>query len=82
MIPDSPALRAVLERQVAVLAPVVIRLRAATARPPISPYDWRGPAATAARDLEQRLRSALVSAEDAGSEALRAARLALAQSGG
>lgn len=82
MTPDPAALRAALERQVSVLAPVAAHLRAATAHPPISPHDWHGPAASAYGDLEQRLRAALVSADDAAAEALHAARLALAHPGG
>lgn len=82
MDPDTSALRAALERQVAVLAPVAARLRVATAHPPISPHDWHGPAASAYRELEQRLRARLVSAGDAAEAARHCARLTLAQLGG
>lgn len=81
MIPDSPALRAALERQAAVLAPVAARLQAATAHPPISPHDWRGPAADAALLLEDRLRAALHSAEAAATGALHSTRIAAAHLG-
>lgn len=82
MTPDTAALRAALEREIAVLVPAVTHLRAATAHPPISPHDWHGPAAAGYGELEQRLRAALVAAEDAAGAALHAARLALVQPGG
>lgn len=82
MDPDTSAVRAALERQAAVLAPVAARLRAATAHPPISPHDWHGPAASAYRHLEERLRVRLVSAGDAADAARHSARLTLAQLGG
>jgi hypothetical protein len=82
MTPDPSALRAALERQAAVLTPVAAGLRAATAHPPISPHDWHGPAATAYREFEQRLRVGLVAADDAVEAARHSTRLALAQLGG
>jgi hypothetical protein len=82
MTPDPSALRAALERQAEVLAAVAARLRTATAHPPISPHDWRGPAASAYRELEQRLREGMVAADDAAETARHSARLALAQLGG
>jgi hypothetical protein len=82
MTPDPSALRAALERQAAVLAAVAARLRAVTAHPPISPYDWHGPAASAYRELEQHLRDGLRAADDAAEAARHSARLAIAQLGG
>jgi hypothetical protein len=81
MTPESGALRAALERQAGVLAPIATHLQAATAHPPISPHDWHGPASEASRAREQLLRSRIVAAESAVTDALHGTRMAVVMLG-
>jgi hypothetical protein len=79
MTPDSSLLRAALERQAAALAPVAAVLRQATAHPPISPHDWRGPASRSYDGLEVELRARISAADDAVEAALHSTRIGLGQ---
>jgi hypothetical protein len=76
--PATALVRAALERQAAVLAPVAARLHAAAAHPPTAPPDWRGPAADAFADRELRLRRELAEADAAANASLAHTRAALA----
>jgi hypothetical protein len=73
----DPAQRAALEHQAATLAPIAARLHAATAHPPIAPYDWGGPAARGFDELEQRLRSRIATADECVTSLLHDTRLAV-----
>jgi hypothetical protein len=77
MTPD-PALRAALERQIAILVPVSGRLHAAHVRPPIAPRDWGGPASRGFAELEHDLRTRITAADEAVRALLHDSRLALA----
>jgi hypothetical protein len=81
MTPDLALLRAALERQIALLAPIAHRLQQAVVHPPIAPHDWRGPASRSYAALEEQLRSRIREAEDAVGAALHHSRLALGQVG-
>ena len=83
LIPDSPVLRAALERQQAALAPVGRLLSAAATFPPrLRPEDWRGPAAQACERLEAQLVHELRGAEAAVEAAQRETRRAVIELGG
>lgn len=80
MTPVDPiAIRAALERQLALLAPVAVHLRdAATGPSPLVDDEWRGPAADAADGFDMELRSRLRAADDAAEDAVRRLRIAIA----
>ena len=75
--PDQALLRAHLERQAQALGPIAERLHDAVAHPPISPYDWHGPASRSYAARESQLRDRLRAAEEAVSAALHSTRMAL-----
>ncbi|MBX3195210.1 MAG: hypothetical protein KF727_08965 [Microbacteriaceae bacterium] len=75
-MPSDPVLRAALDRQAAVLAPISARLHAAVVHPPVAPHDWGGPAARGFAELEHELRTSIAAADDTVSGLLHATRIA------
>lgn len=76
---DPVATRAGLERQLALLAPVVEHLRAAALDvSPLVSEDWRGPAAEAAEGFLADLRAGLRGAADEADDIVRTLRLNIA----
>jgi hypothetical protein len=76
---DPVAIRAGLERQLALLTPVVEHLRsAATDESPLVSAEWRGPAAEAATAFLADLRAGLRAAADEADDAVRTLRLNIA----
>lgn len=69
---DPLGTREALERQIALLAPVIEHLRtAANAPSPMFSDEWRGPAAEAAADFAIELQARLRIAEDAAHDTVR-----------
>lgn len=76
---DPVAIRAGLERQLLLLAPVAEHLRAAAADAhPLVADQWRGPAADAATAFLADLRAGLRTAADEAGDAVRTLRLNIA----
>ncbi|HWH97531.1 MAG TPA: hypothetical protein VNS80_04120 [Pseudolysinimonas sp.] len=76
---DPVAIRAGLERQLALLTPVVEHLQsAAVDAAPLVSADWRGPAAEAAADFLADLRAGLRGAADEADDVVRTLRLNIA----
>lgn len=75
---DPAAIRAGLERQVALLTPVVEHLETAAGANPLVSDDWRGPAADAAAAFLLDLRSGLRAAADETSDVVRTLRFNIA----
>lgn len=75
---DPVAIRAGLERQVALLTPVVEHLRAAADANPLVSDDWRGPAAEAAAAFLLDLRAGLRTAADEADDVVRTLRFNIA----
>ncbi|MGV3712796.1 hypothetical protein [Pseudolysinimonas sp.] len=73
---DPTAQRADLERQLALLDPVLRHLREAAPRR-IVPDDWEGPAARAAEGLADELRRRIDAAADGVDDLVRIVRLQL-----
>ncbi len=78
---DPAAHRADLERQVALLLPVLEHLRGEAAPAWATPPEWRGPAADAAERMREELARRLASAADAVDDLLRIVRQQLAALG-
>jgi hypothetical protein len=77
---DPAAIRAGLERQLALLHPVTEHLREAAHAPsPLVADDWRGPAAEAAGRFLDELRRELRIAADTTSDEVRRLRVELAR---
>jgi hypothetical protein len=77
--PELSLLRMCLERQAEALGPVAARLHEAVVHPPVSPYDWHGPASDSYAALESHLRARIRAAEAAVTAALHSTRAALGQ---
>lgn len=76
---DPTAMRASLERQLALLTPVVDHLRAAAVEAsPLVADDWRGPAAEAAAHFLADLRAGLCAAAEEADDVVRTLRLTIA----
>jgi hypothetical protein len=75
---DPVAIRAGLERQLALLTPVVEHLRAAAHANPLVSDDWRGPAAEAAAAFLVDLRAGLRTAADEADDVVRTLRFNIA----
>jgi hypothetical protein len=75
---DPVAIRAGLERQVALLTPVVEHLQAAAGANPLVSDDWRGPAAEAAAAFLLDLRAGLRTAADEADDVVRTLRFNIA----
>ncbi len=76
---DPAAIRAGLERQLALLTPVVEHLQAAAVdASPLVSEEWRGPAAEAAGTFLADLRSGLRAAADEADDVVRTLRLNIA----
>lgn len=76
---DPVAIRAGLERQLALLTPVVEHLQSSAAEAnPLVSADWRGPAADAAAAFIADLRSGLRTAADEADDVMRTLRLNIA----
>jgi hypothetical protein len=75
---DPVAIRAGLERQLALLTPVVEHLRAAADANPLVSNDWRGPAAEAAAAFLVDLRAGLRTAADEADDVVRTLRFNIA----
>jgi hypothetical protein len=76
---DPTAIRAALERQLVLLAPVREHLRAASLAPAVErTAGWRGPAAEAAATRDDELRSRIRRAADAVDDRIRELRVAIA----
>jgi hypothetical protein len=75
---DPVAIRAGLERQLALLTPVVEHLRAAADANPLVSDDWRGPAAEAAAAFLVDLRAGLRTAADEADDVVRTLRFNIA----
>jgi hypothetical protein len=76
---DPVAIRAGLERQLALLTPVVEHLRsAALDESPLVAEEWRGPAAEAATAFLADLRAGMRAAADEADDAVRTLRLNIA----
>jgi hypothetical protein len=79
---DPLAVRAGLERQVALLTIVVENLQtAATDASPLISADWRGPAAEAAASFLEELRAGLRAAADEADDLVRTLRVTIATIG-
>lgn len=75
---DPASIRAGLERQLALLAPVAEHLHAAAIGPsPLVADEWRGPAAEAASAFLDELRARLRDAEAATDDVVRTLRVHL-----
>ncbi|WP_395638234.1 hypothetical protein [Pseudolysinimonas sp.] len=75
----DPAVRVALERQLALLVPVVEHLSAAAAGPPqLVADDWRGPAAEQATRFLEDLRAGLSEAAAAVDDEVRRIRVHVA----
>lgn len=76
---DPVAIRAGLERQLALLTPVVEHLQTAAAEAnPLVADEWRGPAADAAAEFLGDLRAGLRAAADEADDVVRTLRLNIA----
>jgi hypothetical protein len=75
---DPVAIRAGLERQLALLTPVVEHLRAAADSNPLVSDGWRGPAAEAAAAFLVDLRAGLRTAADEADDVVRTLRFNIA----
>lgn len=76
---DPAAIRAGLERQLALLTPVVEHLEIAAAETnPLVDDEWRGPAADAAATFLTDLRSGLRAAAEEADDVVRTLRLNIA----
>lgn len=75
---DPVAHRADLERQLALLLPVLDHLRGEAAPAWVTPDQWRGPASQAAERMREELRRRLAEAADAVDDVLRVLGLQLA----
>ncbi len=77
---DPAAIRAGLERQLALLTPVVEHLQTSAAEAnPLVTDDWRGPAADAAANFLTDLRAGLRAAADEADDVVRTLRITIAQ---
>lgn len=75
---DPAAHRADLERQLALLLPVLDHLRGEAAPAWVTPAEWQGPAARAAERMREELARRLGEAADAVDDLLRVLRQQLA----